>query len=82
VPPVRSTRVRLPGRIAREDVDAGDARRARTRDGPSQSHPLRQINNPAFAGFFICLIDMIEIMQGFAISDWLFCANVRCRNDS
>jgi len=37
--PVRSTGVRLPGRIAREDVDAGDARRARAMDGPSQSLP-------------------------------------------
>ena len=52
--PVRSPWVRLPGRIAREDVDEGDARRARTRDGPSQSHPLRQITNPPSGGFFIC----------------------------
>ena len=53
--PVRSTRVRLPGRIAREDVDAGDARRARAREGPSQSHPLRQITNPPPGGFFYLL---------------------------
>ena len=52
--PVRSTGVRLLGRIAQEDVDAGDARRARAMDGPSQSHPLRQINNPPSGGFFIC----------------------------
>ncbi len=58
--PVRSTRVRLPGRRAREkvrphcgreaglgqDIDEGDARRARTMDGPSQSLP--EITNPAF----------------------------------
>ncbi len=50
---VRSTRVRLPGRTAREDVDAGDARRARAMEGPSQSLPLRQIQNPALAGFFV-----------------------------
>jgi hypothetical protein len=30
--PVRSTRVRLLGRIAQEDVDEGDARRARAMD--------------------------------------------------
>jgi hypothetical protein len=50
---VRSTRVRLPGRRAREDVDIGDARRARAMEGPSQSLPLRQTQkNPAKAGFF------------------------------
>jgi len=32
--PVRSTRVRLLGRKAQEDVDEGDARRARAMDGP------------------------------------------------
>ena len=52
--PVRRTRVRLLGRIAQEDVDEGDARRARTRDGPSQSHPLRQTTNPPPGGFFVC----------------------------
>jgi hypothetical protein len=38
---VRSIRVRLLGRTAQEDVDEGDARRARARVGPSQSLPLR-----------------------------------------
>ena len=33
----RSARVRLLGRTAQEDVDEGDARRARAMDGPSQS---------------------------------------------
>ncbi|MGB7450953.1 MAG: hypothetical protein WBM36_02375 [Lysobacterales bacterium] len=47
---VRSTWVRLPGRKAREDVDEGDARRARAMEGPSQSHPL----HPPPGGFFIC----------------------------
>jgi len=47
---VRSTWVRLPGRKAREDVDEGDARRARAMEGPSQSHPL----HPPLDGFFIC----------------------------
>ncbi len=52
--PVRSTRVRLLGRTAQEDVDAGDARRARAMEGPSQSLPLRQTQkNPAKAGFFV-----------------------------
>jgi hypothetical protein len=50
--PVRSTRVRLPGRIAREDVDAGDARRARAMDGPSQSLPLRLIQPTPQRGVF------------------------------
>ncbi len=34
---VRSTWVQLPGRKAREDVAAGDARRAKAMEG--QSHP-------------------------------------------
>ena len=62
--PVRSTRVRLPGRIAREDVDAGDARRARAMEGPSQSLP--ETTSPAFyesklkfPTFIIAIIDII-----------------------
>jgi len=35
-------RVRLLGRIAQEDVDAGDARRVRAMEGPNQSLSLRQ----------------------------------------
>jgi len=49
--PVRSIWVQLPGRIAREDVDAGDARRARAMDGPSQSHPLRKMKLLRAGGF-------------------------------
>jgi len=66
--PVRSTWVRLPGRTAREDVAAGNARRARYMDVPSQSHPLRQIiplgfDNEAHitVGFIFYLHDSLQI---------------------
>ena len=42
----RATQEQLP-RTAREDVDAGDARRARAKEGPSQSLPLRLIQPPS-----------------------------------
>ena len=48
--PVRSTWVRLLGRIAQEDVDEGDARRVRAMDGPSQSHPLHS----PLGGLVVC----------------------------
>ncbi len=65
--PVRSTGVRLLGRTAQEDVDAGDARRARTMDkvrpgtgregalgyGPSQSLPSNSTKSPATRGFLV-----------------------------
>jgi len=59
--PVRSTRVRLLGRTAQEDVDAGDARRARDRYVPSQSLPLWL--NAAMRGIFVSAKEAGQIKE-------------------